>query len=113
MKMIVAGGRNFIPIDNDEIWLMGILEEMNVTEVVCGMAEGADLFGKRVAEMMGLPVKEFPANWDRYGKKAGWKRNLQMAMYADGVILFPGGVGTNQMRTLAKYNKLMVIERAG
>ena len=113
MKLIVAGGRDFVPTIDDHIWLGIKLEELNATEIVCGMARGADLFGKQIAEGMGIPVTEFPADWDKYGKKAGWRRNLQMAMYADGVILFLGGVGTNQMRTLAQDNKLLVIERNG
>lgn len=111
MKVIVAGGRNFIATPEDYTWLIDKLEELGTTEVVCGMAKGADLFGKEVAESIGIPVTEFPAEWTKYGKKAGWKRNVKMVMYGDIVILFPGGIGTQQMKEIAKNNKLVIVER--
>jgi len=61
--------------------------------------------------MIGLKIKSFPAKWERYGKSAGMKRNLQMAMYADACILFPGGRATANMKELAITSKLKVIER--
>ena len=59
-----------------------------ISEVVCGMAKGADLLGKRWAESKRIPVKEFPADWNRYGRSAGPIRNAQMRDYADALIVF-------------------------
>lgn len=59
-----------------------------ITEVVCGLAKGADTWGKEWAEQLGFPVKEFPADWEKYGKAAGAIRNKQMADYADAAIVF-------------------------
>ena len=58
-----------------------------ITEVVCGMAIGVDTLGKEWAESQNIPVQEFPADWDGYGKKAGMIRNKEMAAYADCAIL--------------------------
>ncbi len=56
------------------------------TEIVSGCARGVDRLGEQLAEKCGIAVKRFPADWDRFGKSAGIKRNLQMAEYADCLI---------------------------
>jgi hypothetical protein len=110
MKIIIAGGRDFAPTEEHKQWLLSKLLELKVTEVVCGMARGADLFGKEVAEEKNIIVKSFPADWKKYGKSAGYKRNVQMADYADICILFPGGKGTEHMKNIALEKGLEVIE---
>lgn len=39
---------------------------------------GADRIAANFAEAMDWGVKPFPADWDRYGKRAGFMRNVQM-----------------------------------
>lgn len=110
MKVIVAGGRDFIPNEGHEEWLISTLKLMKATHVVCGMARGADIFGLQIAEKMGLSVLKYPADWDKYGKSAGYKRNEQMAKVADACILFPGGKGTGHMSDIARKKGLIVWE---
>lgn len=111
MKIIVAGGRDFVAEQKHEDWLIETLKTHNATEVVCGMARGADMFGYHVAKnLLGLPVKEFPAKWKLLGNSAGPIRNEEMAKYADMCVLFPGDRGTASMRSLAKQYGLKVIE---
>ncbi len=50
-------------------------------EVVEGAAAGADTLARQAARDLGLPVREFRANWQRYGKAAGALRNQQMLDY--------------------------------
>lgn len=45
--------------------------------VIEGEAPGADTISRVVAESLGIPVRKFPADWDRYGKAAGMIRNQQ------------------------------------
>lgn len=60
-----------------------------ITEVVCGMAAGADTYGRRWAICdASIPVRRFFADWETYGKAAGHIRNGEMADYADGLIAF-------------------------
>lgn len=62
-----------------------------VQEVVCGMARGADQLGGKWAWERKIPVKSFPAQWKIDGEfdpQAGFKRNLEMAYYADAAIIF-------------------------
>jgi len=110
MRVIVAGGRDLISNKNHVRWLIDTLLKLGTTEVICGMAKGADLFGKQVALKMNIPVKEFPADWNKYGRSAGPIRNAEMAKNADACILFPGGSGTANMKTLAQLNKLIIME---
>lgn len=110
MKLIIAGSRNFLDYD----YLVKVLNESNlinsVEEVVCGMARGADLLGKRFAEEHNIPVKEFPADWNKYGKRAGYIRNQQMAEYGTDVLVFWDGIsrGTKHMTDISRKMGLPV-----
>jgi len=63
-----------------------------VDEVVCGMADGADMHGWLWAKENNKPVRERPANWKKNGKAAGPIRNGQMAQEGDGAIVVWDGV---------------------
>jgi len=110
MKVIIAGGRNF----NDYNKLIescdNILVNQKEVEIVSGTAAGADTLGERYAQEKGYEVKKFPAQWDLYGKSAGYKRNQQMAEYADGLIAFWDGKskGTKHMIDIANKMGLKV-----
>lgn len=107
MKLIIAGGRDYTLTERD---YTGLLRIKGVTEVVCGMARGADTGGKMWALRKGIPVTDFPADWRTFGKKAGHIRNIEMAMYADAVVLFPGGAGTTNMYQTAVKYKLKILD---
>ena len=87
MKTIIAGGRDYFLTEFDESRLDGL----DITEVVCGCARGADTGGEMWAQKRGIPVKRFPADWDGLGKGAGPVRNCQMAEYVEALVAFPGG----------------------
>jgi len=57
----------------------------DITEVLCGGARGVDELGRVWATNHGIPVKWCPADWDRYGNRAGMVRNREMA--EDGDVL--------------------------
>jgi hypothetical protein len=50
--------------------------------VISGTARGADTLGERWAHEHGYGVKQFPADWNTYGRQAENLRNLQMLDYA-------------------------------
>ena len=103
MKLIIAGSRSF---DRGDMVIEAIKEFKPVTEIVCGMAKGADMMGFHYGRIWNIPVKEFPANWDLYGKSAGYKRNQQMAKYADAALIFWDGIskGTKHMIDICQRN---------
>lgn len=86
MRVIIASGRDF----NDYELLCSscdrILKNLFVTEIVQGGAAGADALGKRFAEERNYAVREFSAEWGRYGRRAGPIRNRQIAEYSDMLI---------------------------
>jgi len=107
MKLIIAGGRDYRLTPKD-IERLNALE--NITEVVSGGAPGADTEGENWATEQNLPITVFKADWKRYGRGAGPRRNRDMAAYADGVVLFPGGKGTENMFKEAQKASLNIYD---
>lgn len=100
VRIIIAGGREFNDYEllkqsvNDIIFdlecrnaVTGIgnasrVNEKHLIEFVSGTARGADQLGEKYVSESIWSVKRFPANWDLYGKRAGYIRNEQMAKYS-------------------------------
>lgn len=55
---------------------------LEIAEIISGGALGVDRLGVRLAQDYDLPYKVFPADWSKYGKSAGYRRNVEMADYA-------------------------------
>ena len=111
-KAIIAGGRDFHGTMEHTIWLDKMRDEHTITEIVCGCAWGADAFGKSWAQSRKIPVKLFPADWNKLGIGAGHIRNKAMADYCDHgdvCLLFPGGKGTDSMAAKAVRKGLTVV----
>lgn len=119
MKLIVAGGRDF----NDRTNMLACLGRLQDAEListhptlVCGMARGADMLAHRIWTQMGLPIDEYPADWNRYGKSAGYRRNVNMGEVADAAAIFWDGEsrGTKHMiDIMVRLNKPHWIYRYG
>lgn len=112
MKVIIAGSRSF----NNYSKLKRVMDTISALEIVCGEARGADSLGRRYAEENGIPIKSFPAQWDKYGKAAGIIRNHEMGDYADYLVAFWDGQsrGTkdmiNYMKALGKHGRVELFE---
>lgn len=65
-----------------------------ITEVVSGRARGIDQSGEQWAARRKIPIKKFPADWNKLGKAAGPIRNEQMGQYADAAIVIWDGIST-------------------
>lgn len=103
MRTIIAGSRSFNNMGN-LLYSLGKIP-WRLTEIVSGGARGADKLGERLAKEESINLKVFPADWDKYGKSAGYIRNAEMAEYADALIAFWDGKskGTkNMIETAAK-----------
>lgn len=104
MRTIIAGGRDYELTDFDRARLDGL----DITEVICGCARGADTGGELWAQARGIPVKRFPADWNKLGRSAGPVRNCKMAEYGEALVAFPGGRGTDHMVRTALERGLLV-----
>lgn len=124
MKVLVCGGRDYNDYDRmrsvldsicDEfgLWDEGRLVPKDIT-IIHGGARGADRLADQWAVTNWVPIKEYKADWAKYGKSAGHRRNQEMLDKAkpDLVIAFPGGRGTADMVRRAKQAGVEVREIA-
>lgn len=84
MRTIIAGSRSIA--NNFYVYDAIAKSGINITQVVSGTAKGVDTMGEDWAYAHGVPVVRFPADWDKYGKRAGYLRNMEMAENADALI---------------------------
>lgn len=108
MRVIVAGSRTVT--DPHEVEQAIAASGFTVTEVVSGTARGVDVLGEAWAAARGVPVRRFPADWDRHGRAAGPIRNEAMAAYGEGLVAVWDGAsrGTADMITRAQAHGLAV-----
>ena len=110
IKIIIAGVRNFSDFNKLCQVCDEFLKDQNKVEIVSGAYKGANLLGEIYAAERNYPIKQFPADWKRYGKSGGYKRNVEMAIYADVLIAFWDGKskGTKNMIDLATQAGLKI-----
>lgn len=116
-RVIVAGSRTFksyprlrAALDH---YLVNKLKTHDVV-IISGTARGADQLGEQYAQERGLKCLQFPAEWDKYGKAAGYRRNEQMAQVADALIAFWDGQSrgtTHMINIMYKMGKITRIVR--
>ena len=85
-RVIIAGSREFT--DQTRLnkvcrWIFKTARiPVSGTTIISGTCRGADKMGEEYAREEGMAVARFPADWSRYGKMAGPRRNGEMARYA-------------------------------
>jgi hypothetical protein len=104
IKVIVAGGRDFDDYNLFQRKLIHYFRGLKPEdiEIVSGGASGADRLGERFAEEHDCKLTIFKAYW-KSGKSAGYRRNVEMAEYADACVCFWDGKskGTKHMIDIA------------
>jgi hypothetical protein len=75
MRVLVCGDRYWCSYAKIESRLKKLPKG---TVIIEGECRGADLIAKSAAKELGFEVEEYPADWDKYGKAAGYRRNSQM-----------------------------------
>jgi YspA, cpYpsA-related SLOG family len=110
MKLIIAGSRTLSPDPKSIYECIYYLHKVPflIDEIISGGAKGVDTYANYFAKEYDLQFKEFPADWEKYGKSAGYIRNKQMAEYADALFLIWDGESKgsgNMKETMLKLNK--------
>lgn len=107
-KVVVAGGRDFNDFPLMERELDYLLQNHTNVTIVSGRAKGADSLGETYAYRRGFNLIAIPADWETYGKSAGYRRNVEMANKADAVVVFWDGVsrGSKHMIDIANEKGL-------
>ena len=93
------------------------LDRIRPDVIIHGAAAGADAMAGRYARENDIECREFPAEWERYGRSAGYKRNQQMLDEGkpDMVVAFPGGPGTQNMVKISRQQgfEVNIIDHMG
>jgi hypothetical protein len=99
LRLLVCGGRDYE--DTAAVW--AALDHLHGTRRIAvlieGGARGADRLAYQWARERFVPVERYCADWQAFGKSAGFMRNQRML--DDGkptaCVAFPGGRGTADM----------------
>jgi hypothetical protein len=92
-RIVIAGSRDYNNYDEAKKFIDECLLEIARDDiiVVSGGASGADAIGERYATENGFEIEKYAAEWKKYGRAAGPKRNKEMAEISDYVICFWDG----------------------
>lgn len=81
------------------IYLTRFVDPAESIHVIHGAARGADELAGIVATELGCHVTPYPAQWDRLGKQAGFRRNEQMLLEKPNVVIaFKSNLDTSLQR---------------
>jgi hypothetical protein len=107
--LAIVGSRTF---NNYDMFCKYVNKIKNIKLIISGGAKGADAFAKRYAEENNIPLKEYLADWDRYGKRAGYLRNVDIVTSSTHVLIYWDLIskGTKHDIDLAEqYNKPYIV----
>lgn len=105
-KVLIAGSRG---IKDYEFIKKAHLESgIIAVEFLSGMAKGVDQDCVTLAGELEMPLRKFPADWEKHGKSAGYVRNREMANYCTYAEIHWDGVsnGTKNMIELLAEEKI-------
>jgi len=111
MKLAIVGGRDF----NDSFTLVEYLHSIMCYQdqlfgdkvmVISGECpNGADYLAKKAAKIAGLGYIGFPADWEKYGRSAGFIRNQTIVDNCDMVLAFWNGKSRGTADTIEKARR--------
>ena len=110
-RIIIAGSRSatseatYRLLEDKLFSILKHKRDTHTIQIVSGTANGADRLSERYAQSHDYQVNRFPADWNRYGKRAGYLRNEQMAENADALVALWDGQsrGTKHMIDIAEH----------
>ncbi len=94
MKIAIVGSRTFEDYELLCKFIGSVLSDgelASVEAVVSGAARGADTLAERYAAERGLEMIVFPAEWKKYGRRAGFIRNVDIIRECDICFAFWDG----------------------
>jgi hypothetical protein len=107
-KIAIIGSRTFNDYPMLESIVMGVMKDKGVkpsdVTIVSGGARGADALGREFAQKHSAQYLEFPADWEKFGKRAGFVRNADIVKNSDFVVALWDGQsrGTGNSLELAQ-----------
>lgn len=90
-RIVIGGCRDYNNYKNFcqyvDVCLSRIKKENDIV-ILSGHCSGVDTMAEQYAKQNGYELEIYPAEWSKYGKSAGPKRNKTMVENADYVIAF-------------------------
>lgn len=113
--MLVCGGRDYANYEALERVLGSMHRLEPIDHLIHGGATGADYLADRWADKNHVPRTIILAEWKKYGRAAGPRRNQRLLDEGrpDLVVAFPGGKGTADMVRRARAAGVNVVEIHG
>lgn len=92
-RVAIVGSRTFEDYTAMERFIRHICETENIipSVIISGGARGADLLAVRFANEHGIKLMEYKPEWNKYGKSAGFKRNVEIIDDCDVCLAFWDG----------------------
>lgn len=112
MNLAIVGSRDFDDYELVDKLCAHLVERFDVCAIVSGGAKGADKLGERFARQYGLDMIVFKPDWQQYGKRAGYLRNIDIIEASNIVIAFWDGQskGTKHSIDIAtKAKKFLIV----
>jgi len=103
-KLAVVGSRTFDQEERVKKELKYVVDNTLIDTIVSGGAKGVDTFAEIWADENGLKKIIYPAQWDKFGRSAGYRRNVDIVENADAILVFwkEGSAGTKHTIEIAK-----------
>jgi len=109
MRLAIIGSRSFDNYDllSSILWDLLHVRRGDIPQdiIISGGARGADSLAKKYAEEEKLEYIEYPAEWSKYGKSAGFIRNQLIVDNCDMVLTFWDGESRGTADTIEKAKK--------
>lgn len=102
LSVAVVGSRGFA---NKYLMGMWLTAHMPAVHIISGGARGPDTWAIDWAQLTGVPYTIYPADWDRYGKRAGFLRNTTLVEKADWIVAFWDGKSRGTLDTIRKAHE--------
>ncbi|MEA4978407.1 MAG: hypothetical protein VB075_07975 [Petrimonas sp.] len=109
MKVAIIGSRRLTSYtrfkSRIERFYPALLDKSNYTEFVSGGTKGTDSLAEKLASELGVNIKVFIPEYEKYGIKAPLVRNSSIAKYADYCVAFIEGDSRDTLDTIRKFRK--------
>lgn len=97
-RLAVVGSRDFPRLD---LVRQYVFEQERTTVIISGGARGVDQTAVEEAQRLHMLYEVYPADWARYGRRAGFIRNQTLVERSDEVVAFWNGTSRGTEHTIA------------
>lgn len=103
MKVLICGSRGLV--DEKYVRNAVLMSGFIPTLIISGGARGIDHAAIYYAMKNSIPYEVYPADWDKYGKSAGFRRNIEMLEKCEAVIAIWDGESRGTAHTIKEAQK--------